>query len=540
MIIVTEPRKPVLGLGSLRNMTPAAQSAEPARTGTAVVIGGGLAGLLAAWALREHAREVVVVERDHYPDGPEFRAGVPQGRHAHLLLEGGHRALDELMPGIRAELLRSGATRVLMPHGLRWLSSAGWMREFESDTGFLSCTRPLLDDAVLRRVRADPRITLLEGTDVVGLTGNAGTISGVRVRPHGRTAGQPRDLPADMVVDASGRGSALPDWLTTLGCPLPPEERVDAGVAYATRLYRRRHDVQLDYTALYLQTKAPDAPRLGVLLPVEGDRWIVSVGGMRGAEPEPGDAGFDKQLSLLRDPSLRELLAGAEPLTSARGFRPGPGVRRRYDKRAPEGLVVVGDAGCTFNPVYGQGITVAVHAARALRNTVAAADGVGHMASRRARRAIAAVTKDAWVMSSSEDLRFPGTVGGPSSGLSGVLVGLQHRYLDRVLARATVDPVVSVAFSDVMQLVTPPTALFRPSIVWSVLRGTGGGPPRVRDHSSLSARAERTPARELDGAPVRPLPGPAGLARPTRENGDELRRPDRLGPGGGAEPGDAD
>ncbi|MEZ0068174.1 flavin-dependent dehydrogenase [Streptacidiphilus sp. MAP12-20] len=515
---------------------------EPAAVGSgrAVVIGGGVAGLLAAWALREHAQEVVVVERDRYPDGPAFRAGVPQGRHAHLLLEGGHRVLDELMPGIRAELLESGATRVLVPNGLRWLSSAGWMSEYESDAGFLSCTRPLLDDAVLRRVRSEPRITLLEGTAVVGLSGTAGSLSGVRVRPHGQRDAQLSELSADMVVDASGRTSSLPEWLTELGCPLPPEERVDAGVAYATRLYRRRPDVDLNYSGLYLQTKAPDAPRLGVLLPVEDDRWIVSVGGMRGAEPEPGDAGFEKQLGLLRDPSLRDLLAGAEPLTSARGFRPGPGVRRRYDKRAPQGLVVVGDAGCTFNPVYGQGITVAVHAARALRDTVARHGGIGHEASRVARRAIAAITKDAWVMSSSEDVRFPTTVGGPSSGLTGVLVGLQHRYLDRVLARATVDPAVSVAFSEVMQLVTPPTALFRPSIVWSVLRGTGGGPPRVRDHSSMPAPAERTPARELDGAPVRALPGATGLARPAGEDGDELRRPDRLGPGRGTEPGDAD
>ncbi|MEV7028175.1 FAD-dependent oxidoreductase, partial [Kitasatospora sp. NPDC093558] len=276
--------------------------------GTAVVIGGGLAGTVAAWALRGYAERIVVVERDRYPAEPQFRAGVPQGRHAHLVLEAGHRLLEEMMPGIKQELKDAGADLVATSGDLRWLSSAGWMADYPAQTSFLSCTRPVLDKAVLDRVRAAPAVEFLEGTEVVGLLGSARAVTGVKVRERGPERGEVEEIPAELVVDASGRSTSMTTWLAELGCAPVPEERVDAGVTYASRLYHRPKDADaaLGCRALYLQTKAPDAPYMGVLLPVEGDRWIVSLAGMRGAEPEPGEAGFERHLGLLRDPSMRE------------------------------------------------------------------------------------------------------------------------------------------------------------------------------------------------------------------------------------------
>ncbi|MFD8751658.1 FAD-dependent monooxygenase [Kitasatospora sp. NPDC059577] len=434
--------------------------------GTAVVIGGGLAGLVAAWALRGHAERIVVVERDHYPAEAAFRAGVPQGRHAHLVLEAGHRALEEMMPGIKQELMAAGALRVTTSE-VKWLSSAGWMAEYPARMAFLSCTRPVLDQLVLERVRTESTIEFLEGTDVVGLLGSAAAVTGVKVRERGPERGDVRDVHAELVVDAAGRSTSVPTWLTELGCRPVPEERVDAGVAYTSRLFHRPAGVDLGGQAVYLQTKAPDAPRMGVLLPVEGDRWIVSLAGMRGAEPEPGEEGFTKHLTGLRDPLLREALRNAEPAGEVRGFLPGPGVRRHYERSSPDGLVVVGDAASTFNPVYGQGVTVALFCAQALRRTALRHGGIGHAAARDARRAVAAASKNPWVMSSSEDARFASTTGAPS----GTLLKLQHRFLDKVLTGATRDPLVTAAFHEVMSLVEPPTLLFRPSVLSAVLRG---------------------------------------------------------------------
>lgn len=457
--------------------------------GTAVVIGGGLAGCFAAQALVGLFERIVVIERDRYPEQPGFRAGVPQGRHAHLLMEGGRRAIEELLPGLDVELLARGAVAVPLPGGLSWLSAGGWMPHFDTGLAFLSCTRPMLDDTVLRRLRSEPSVEFQEATEVVGLLGDPAAVTGVRLRAR-RTTGRAashttahpatasagstdaatdsaaeQELPAALVVDASGRSSRLPQWLLALGCPPVAEERVDAGIGYSSRLFERPPGVEAARSAVYVQTKAPDHPRMGVLLPVEDGRWMVSVGGMRDAAPEPGEAGFDQHLRLLRDPVLHDLLATTEPTGPVRGFRPGAGVRRHYERDSPLGLVVLGDAACTFDPVYGQGISVAAFGALALRDGLRQ-HGSTPGAARRAQKLIAATVKDAWLMSSAEDVRFPTTVGGPS----GALLRLQHGYLDRVISAASRDESVCTAFCAVMTLMRPPTALFRPSVLWAVLR----------------------------------------------------------------------
>ncbi|WP_051652740.1 NAD(P)/FAD-dependent oxidoreductase [Kitasatospora cheerisanensis] len=434
--------------------------------GTAVVIGGGLAGCLAAWALRGVAERVVVVERDRYPDGVDFRAGVPQARHGHLLMEAGHRTVDELLPGAVADLLAAGAHRVAVPGGLRWHTSVGRLAQFESDLAMLSCSRPLLDHVVLERVRAEPSIEILEGTEAVGLLGGRRGITGVRIRERGRDGAPVTDLPAELVVDAAGRGTRSGRWLIDLGFRTTPVERVDAGVAYASRFYHRPPG-RADQVALYVQSHAPEHGRFGVLLPVEGDRWIIGIGGMRGFEPSIQPEEFEKQLGQLRDPAIAEAIAGAEPVGPARGFVPGPSLRRHHERIDPPGFLALGDASCTFNPVYGQGITVAALGARALRDAARRHGGLGPAAVREARRAITAATKDPWMMAAGEDVRFAGTTGGPR----GPVVRLQHRFLDRVLTRAATDATVSAAFHRVTSLVEPPSTLFRPSVLGPVLFG---------------------------------------------------------------------
>ncbi|MFJ1758193.1 NAD(P)/FAD-dependent oxidoreductase [Kitasatospora sp. NPDC088134] len=435
--------------------------------GTAVVIGGGIAGCLAAWALRGTASRIVLVERDRYPERPDFRPGVPQARHGHLLLEAGHRVLEELMPGTRDELLAAGATRVPTGDALDWVTAAGRLAACPSDLAFLSCTRTVLDHLVLRRVRGEPAIEVLEGTEAVGLLGGRPAVTGVRVRDRGSADAEVRELPADLVVDATGRGTRAERWFEELGAPAVPTERVDAGVAYASRFYRRPAGHPGRPLALYVQTRAPEHGRFAVVLPVEDDRWLLSVGGMRGFEPALHGEEFEQQLGLLRDPALAAALDGAVPVGPARGFLPGPGVWRHYERSAPAGFLALGDASCTFNPVYGQGLTVAALGARALRDAVRQHGDLGPAAVRACRQAVAAATRTPWTMAAAEDVRFPATTGGPS----GALVRVQHRFLDRVLARATTDGRVAGAFQRVAAMVEPPTALFRPSVLGPVLFG---------------------------------------------------------------------
>lgn len=434
--------------------------------GTVVVIGGGFAGMLAALAVHETAERVVVIERDRYPAGPHFRQGTPQARHAHLLLEGGHRTLESMLPGIRAELLAAGASRVAMSRDLRWRSSAGWMADYDSPLAFWSCSRSLLDHTVRARVRtACPTMQVRENTEVVGLVGSPRMLTGVRVRIRG--SDEERELPAQMIIDASGRGSRLPQWLTALGCAPVPDDVVDVGMRYTSRFYHRPPTAaDLGFEALYLQTRpAQEFPWTGALLPVEDNRWIVSLGAVRGGEPAPGPAGFDAILSQL-DPVLHKALRDANPDGPVRGFSAGPSVRRHYEHAStPAGLVVLGDGQQNMDPVYGQGMTVAALSAQALSISVHETGNLEHRTASTARARIANVTKPAWLMSCAEDLRWPCTLG----GTAGPLTRIQHRFLDRVLASATTNPRVTAAFHEVMSLVSPATTLLRPTVLAPIL-----------------------------------------------------------------------
>ncbi|BAJ26828.1 MULTISPECIES: FAD-dependent monooxygenase [Kitasatospora] len=454
-------------------MNPRGGAAEG--RGTAVVIGGGLAGCLAAWALHGVAERIVVVERDRYPDGVGFRAGVPQARHCHLLLEAGRRTLDELMPGIVGELVADGANRILLG-GVSWLTAEGWLARHQSDLAVLICSRPLIDHAVLKRVRALPNVEFRTATEVTGLLGDGGTVTGVRLVGRGTgnqgtdgrgTDGEPEtEIAAELVVDASGRRTRAPEWLAALGVPAVPEERVDAGISYATRFYRRPAGTP-DDLAYYLQCKAPERGRLGLLMPIEGNRWMVGLGGMRGFEPSVKEEEFEEQLGGLRHPGVAEAIVGAEPIGPIRGFAPGPSVWRHYERSALRGFLAIGDSSCAFNPVYGQGMSVASFSARALRDAARKHEGIGEAVVRETRQAVSAAAKGSWELAAGEDVRFPATVGGPA----GLPVRLQHRLMDRVLARAATDGKVADAFLRVASLVAPPTLMFRPSVLGRVLFG---------------------------------------------------------------------
>jgi hypothetical protein len=390
--------------------------------------------------------------------------------------------LEALLPNIREELRAAGAVTFAMSGDLRWRTSAGLMAENDSNLTIMSCTRALLDHVVRERVYVDSEIRMvdgakagilggskldvLEGWEAIGLLGTRNRLTGVRVRTRGGDASV-REVNAELIVDASGRSSSLTRWLRELGCPSTPEVRVDAGITYTSRLFHRP-PLDHGFSALYLQT-APGYPQTGALLPVEGHRWIVSLGAMRGSEPMPGERGFNTLLSQLRDPILRETLRSAEPASEVRGFRPGPSVRRYFERSAPEGLVVLSDANASFNPVYGQGMSVLIRGAQAMRLALSRYGGIGVLAARAAQKGIAAETADSWLMSSSEDMRFPATIGGPP----GAIVRAQHRFLDRVLSRATTDPQVTAAFQEVMSLVAPPRSLFRPQVLGRVLLGSG-------------------------------------------------------------------
>ncbi|MEU6977718.1 FAD-dependent monooxygenase [Streptomyces sp. NPDC046371] len=453
------------------------------RTRHAVVIGGSLAGLLAARVLSEHAERVTVVERDRYPEGPEARPGVPQGRHLHVLIEGGQRALDELLPGFMDELHGLGAPKVGVPRDMIQWQNGQWYVRTEATAHFYTGPRPQLEWLVRQRVLADPRIELIEGTETVGLLGDAARVRGVRVRERGAGADkEPRALEADLVVDASGRSTRAPDWLAAIGAEAPHEETLDTGLAYGTRVYRApAEDASTDALGYYVVPN-PGQVYGGVVLPLGDGRHLVTLSGLRGDEPPSDEALFEEYARKLPHPVVSGWIAKAEPLSPVYGFRKTSNIRRRYDRpgRRPAGFLATGDALCAFNPIYGQGMAVAALTAVALRKALA--DSRRTPTTRRVQRALLDASKQAWDISAGADKKMPGATG--DAARSGAADKVTGWYLRRVQDRASGNPVVGTPFRAALTLTAPLTGLFAPAVAREVLFGpvprTPDAPPLLR------------------------------------------------------------
>ena len=434
----------------------------------AVVVGAGMAGLMAARVLADAYSEVTLVDRDELPDGADDRRGVPQGRQLHGLLAGGQLAMEELFPGLTAQLVAEGVPAGDALGDARLTFGGHRLKRTSSGCVLLGASRPYLEQRVRSRVRACPGVRVTAPADVVGLTGahGCGGVTGVRVlrRADGSAEEQ---LDADLVVDAGGRGSRLPVWLEELGYGRPPVEKVPVDLRYATRTYRLQPGA-LGGDLGSVHAPGPRRPRGGVLARVEGDRWMLTLIGVLGDHPPRDPDGFTDFLRSLGPTDIAEALQGAEPLDDPVAFRFPAAVRHRYDRmsRFPAGLVVLGDSVCSLNPVYGQGMSVAALEALGLRRRLSRG---APPSPRRANRDVARVLATAWEMSVAADLAFDGVAGQRT-----VKARLLGAYVSRLHAAAVHDETLGRAFVRVSGLVDPPWTLMRPAVALRVVRPGSG------------------------------------------------------------------
>ncbi|MEV0614346.1 FAD-binding monooxygenase [Nonomuraea sp. NPDC050404] len=434
----------------------------------AVVFGAGLAGLLAARVLADRYERVTIVERDRLTEGP--RRGVPQGRHAHALLPRGQQIIDELFPGVVAELEAAGAVPYRPLEQARMVLGGQRMCRASTPQRGLALTRPFLEDHVRRRLLALPAVELLDGWDAIAPVIESGRVTGARIGRNDHdhaTDGTPdpggeRVLEADLVVDAMGRAGRAATWLGEAGLERPPVEEVEVGVGYGTCYLDLPADA-LGGDLLVLIGATPQNPRALALFRVEGERWILSAGGMCGDHPPTDPAGFLDFVATVVPESMPDVLPALraahlpEQVTPARFPK---AVRRRYDRlrgRPLPGLIAAGDATCSVDPLYGQGMSAAALQAIALRDTLA--QGRADLELRYFRAAMR-VTEPVWQLALTADLAFPGVPGEPA-----LLSRMIGRYVARVQRAATRDPSCALAFARVIGLIDPPSALMRPSIL---------------------------------------------------------------------------
>ncbi|HEY8411525.1 MAG TPA: hypothetical protein VIK76_08985, partial [Pyrinomonadaceae bacterium] len=247
----------------------------------AVVLGGSLAGLLAARVLSDYFDRVTLLERDAYADNTEVRKGIPQANHVHALMLRGRQILEELFPRLQDEMIAAGAPLVDMANDVAWYTRAGWSVRFPSELKVLAFTRPMLDLHVRRRLAQNPKVEICDNVEVLRVLRDpqSNQLTGVLVSPRAFDADRrvAKQLNADLIVDATGRASRAPRWLRDLGYEPPDETIVDAHLGYASRLYRIPEDFDGDWSCAYVQSAPPERKRGGILFTVEGNRWLVTL-----------------------------------------------------------------------------------------------------------------------------------------------------------------------------------------------------------------------------------------------------------------------
>jgi 2-polyprenyl-6-methoxyphenol hydroxylase-like FAD-dependent oxidoreductase len=429
----------------------------------AVVMGASVAGLLAARVLAEHFEKVTVVEKDACPTDGGARAGVPQGRHTHILLPAGAQVLERLFPGRLAELVRDGAKKFDYGRS-RFYVSGTWMPRVATTLDSFAQTRPFLEEHLRRWVSDLPNVRIVYETNVVApLFEQANArVAGVEL---GRAGLAGEQLRADLVIDATGRPSRLPRWLTGNGFGDVAETMIGIDLAYATGRFEVPADALPDHPMLYIVGPPPEKKRLGVVFQVENGIVFIGLAGYHGDYPPAEIDGFLEFAKSLSQPDVYNVLSRAKLCGPIAQFRIPTAVRRHYRKmrRFPAGILPIGDAICSLDPVFGQGMTMAVLEAEILSRCLRR--GLQDEALRRAYlRAVDTCLDTPWTLCGAQNFRYAQTTGPKPFSYVGI-----QRYMD--LLTASRDPVALAQLYRVLTLTAPPRVLLRPDIPLRALIG---------------------------------------------------------------------
>jgi 2-polyprenyl-6-methoxyphenol hydroxylase-like FAD-dependent oxidoreductase len=431
----------------------------------AIVIGGSLTGLLTTRVLSDHFEKVTILERDPVHDFPESRKGQAQTRHIHGLLAQGLSIFKEYFPGIDADLHAGGALMGDMSERIHWYQFGGYRMKFKSGIIGMTMSRPFLEFHIRRRVLGLPNVALIDQCAVNELITSVDKkqVIGVRVAKRSEQ-NQAENMEADLVVDASGRGSASPKWLESLGYDRPAETEVKVRFGYATREYRRLEKDELSYSEMIFPA-APVEKHGAILFPIEGERWIMTAGGYVGDYPPADEANLLEYIRTLSAPDIFNIISKSEPLTEIITYKYPASLRRHYEKlkRFPEGFLVIGDAVASFNPIYGQGMTSAAMQTRVLKDLLQQMPNLQGLWKSFFKRA-AKVVDMPWQLAVGEDFRYPET-----EGKKPPFIDMINAYVEKVHKVTQHDPVVYAQFLKVMNLMDPPTSLMSPRIMWRVL-----------------------------------------------------------------------
>ncbi|MFE9192844.1 FAD-dependent oxidoreductase [Micromonospora sp. NPDC007208] len=433
---------------------------QPSPTmGTAVVVGGSVAGLLAARVLSDHADTVVIIDRDD-PQMTGARPGVPQGTQLHALLPGGLFQLERLFPGFRGEALARGAIEA-PPASRRNYLDGRLKVVVPDDADSLAGSRPLLEGLIRQQVLRLPNVKTITAR-ATGLVFDGTAVTGVRCEVGGVTGVERGDL----VVDAMGRSSKLSDWLERADWDRPVTRRMTVHLNYATALFRRPEVTPASTVVLALNTARTAADVAGAaFFAIEDGRWMAMMAGYGNDRPGRTAEDFVRRLREQFPPEFGEV-ADQEMIGDVQTYHHADSRRRDFYalKRFPAGLISVGDAVASFNPVYGQGMTAAALHAACLSTYLRS--GPDLRAPARHFLALQKVVVDAaWSLSTSADLALPHVDGPYPRGYR-----LSRWASGQIIAATVTDVTTARRFNDVVSMREHPRSLARPGMLLGALR----------------------------------------------------------------------
>ncbi len=440
--------------------------------GHAVVSGGGIAGLLSARVLADYFPAVTLVEKDRLPMAPESRRGVPQSVQPHIFFARGYRILEELFPGIGLQLIQKGALKIDWAREFDYFGEQGWYANppKPSEINSFTCSRPLFEWVIRQQLGRCSNIKILTGYRVTGLLSESSRkkVTGIRLC-RGQT-GIEEELPASLVVDASGRSSKAPKWLESLGLTPPPEKVINPFLGYATRRYREPKNFSENWKVMLISQAPPHQKRLGYLARIENGEWIATLGGYGQDYPPTDERGFCQFARSLSSSKFWQAITQAEPCSPIYVHRATLNRWRQFEKvEMPEGFIVLGDAVCALCPVWGQGMTVSALAAQTLlcwlRDSQNSFWG-RRLSSKNFQQRLAKQIFFPWTLAITEDSRFPTTQGNTRPSGAGQIM---QKYTNKLIKKATEDPALFTLLMEVGHLLKSPLALYNPSVFFKVV-----------------------------------------------------------------------
>lgn len=430
----------------------------------ALVIGAGMAGLAAARALSNHFEQVIVLDRDDLPADATHRAGTPQSRHGHALFSGGLRALDEVFSGFTDHLAQGGAVKIDATLDIR-IERGGFdpFPQRELDIITYCASRPLIEFTARQLAGQQPNVEFRKGHRVRGIvaTPKDAIVTGVRCETAN---GRSEMLPADLVIDASGRGALTLELLRSVGRPVPEETSIGMDIGYSTATFEIPDDLERDWECVATLPHAPQTSRGAFLFLREGQQWTLTLSGMHDDKP-PGD--WDAFLSYaksLRTPTIYNAILTARRIGEIHRFALPASVLRHFERLSdfPRGLLPIGDALCLFNPVFGQGMSVAALQAVHLDRLLSARAGDSEPLAGLAESYFGVVQdliKAPWSVATL-DLAYPKTSGARPADLENTL-----RFGAGVFKLAARDPAVHKLMVEVAHLLKPNSVYREPAFV---------------------------------------------------------------------------